>query len=247
MGRNRTYRAVIQYLGTRYQGFQQQGNAPTIQGALADSLERLAGEPVQVTGSGRTDTGVHALGQVISFEFPDRPSVPDLRRALNAHLPWDIRVLSVRRARPGFDAQRDAVRKRYEYRIYNGPVMPPFHARRACHVPQSLAAPLMDRAARCLIGRHDFSSFAAAATTAKTRTREIFRSEVVRKGAWVVYRVEANGFLHHMVRNIAGTLIEIGLGKRRDEDIPQLLASRDRTLAGPTAPAEGLYLVRVWY
>lgn len=247
MAPEHTYRATIQYLGTRYQGWQIQSNAPTIQGHLTEVLGLLAGHPVVVTGSGRTDAGVHALGQVIHFRFPTRPSVPDLRRALNANLPWDIRVVSVRRIRPDFDARMDATRKLYEYRICNSKFLPPFLYQRVHHVPQPLAADDMDRAARVLMGRHDFSAFAAASTTAQTRIREVYRSEVRRRGPHVVFRIEANGFLHHMVRNVTGTLIQIGLGQRSEAEMPAILQSRDRTRAGPTAVAEGLYLVRVWY
>ncbi|GAB4108655.1 MAG: tRNA pseudouridine(38-40) synthase TruA [Acidobacteriota bacterium] len=247
MSLEHTYRATVQYLGTRYQGWQIQRGAPTIQGCLTEVLSRLAGHPVSVTGSGRTDAGVHALGQVVCFRFPQRESVPDLRRALNANLPWDIRVLSVRRVRSDFDAQMDASRKRYEYRIYNGRVLPPFLYGRVCHVPLPLDRQRMDRAARAVEGRHDFSGFAAASTTAKTRVREVYLSRVLGRGRMVVYRVEANGFLHHMVRNLAGTLIEIGLGKRAEDSLESILEGRDRTRAGPTAEAHGLYLVRVWY
>ncbi len=242
-----TYRATVQYLGTRYRGWQIQRNEPTIQGELTQVLSRLAGKPVSVIGSGRTDAGVHALGQVVCFRFPRRESVPDLRRAMNANLPWDIRVVSVRRVGAGFDAQMDARRKRYEYRIYNGRVLPPFLYGRVCHVPLPLDTQRMDRAARQVEGRHDFSGFAAASTTAKTRVREVYVSRVLRRGRLVVYRVEANGFLHHMVRNLAGTLLEIGLGRRPEDDLKCILEGRDRTCAGPTAEAQGLYLVRVWY
>jgi tRNA pseudouridine38-40 synthase len=243
----RKYRMVLQYAGTGYAGWQIQPNARTVQGVLREVLSRLAGHPVSVVGAGRTDAGVHALGQVAHFLFPDRESIPDLRRALNALLPWDIRVMRLSRATAAFHAQRHAHKKRYEYRILTAEVVPPFQHARVCHLPVPLDFEAMQTAATQLRGRHDFASFTAAASRVRSHTRTVFLSEFHRRGRNLLYRVEADGFLHHMVRNIAGTLIEVGLGKRRPEDLPSLLQARDRRQAGPTAPPEGLYLVRIWY
>ncbi|MFZ0426982.1 MAG: tRNA pseudouridine(38-40) synthase TruA [Acidobacteriota bacterium] len=241
------YRAIIQYAGTRYAGWQIQKNALTVQGVLRETLSRLAGYPVTVVGSGRTDSGVHALGQVAHFFFPEKESIPDLRRALNALLPWDIRVIRLAPAAPGFHAQKQALKKRYEYRILTAAVLPPFLHARVHHLPLRLDFDALQEGAALLRGRHDFSSFTAAASRVRSHTRTVLLSDFRRKGHRLVYRIEADGFLHHMVRNIVGTLIEVGLGKRRPQDLPALLEARDRTLAGPTAPADGLYLVRVWY
>lgn len=243
----RKYRAIVQYVGTRYSGWQIQPNVRTVQGVLRETLSRLAGRPVTVVGASRTDSGVHALGQVVHFFFPQKESIPDLRRALNALLPRDIRVMRLGEVDAGFHAQKHALKKRYEYRIFTGEVVPPFLHARVCHLSASLDFEAMGEAATMLRGRHDFSSFAAAASRVRSHTRTVFLSEFHRRGHSLTYRVEADGFLHHMVRNFAGTLIEVGLGKRRAGDFPALLEARDRKQAGPTAPPEGLYLVRIWY
>ncbi len=241
------YKMIVQYLGTRYSGWQIQGTGPTIQGALGDVLSRLAGSDVAVVGAGRTDAGVHALGQVAHFRFPVKDSIPDLRRALNALLPWDIRVTRVARARGSFHAQRSARKKRYEYRVFTGEVLPPFKHRQVLHLPRPLDLAAMRQAARLVGGRHDFSGFAASSTTVRDRHRTLLRSEIIRRGNLLLYRVEADGFLHHMVRNLVGTLLQVGAGERPAEDMAAILGSGDRRNAGPTAPPEGLYLVRVWY
>lgn len=241
------YRARVQYLGTRYSGWQIQRNQTTIQGVLTEALERLAKQPVSVVGSGRTDAGVHARGQVCHFLFPDRPTIPDLLKAINANLPWDIRLMDLRPAPDGFHAQKWARKKRYDYLIFNGPVVSPFLYHIACHVRRPLDLAAMQEGAARLVGKHDFLGFAAASLSVKTTERTIFRSELTRKGTRIRYRVEAGGFLHHMVRNIAGTLIEIGRGRMTPDHVSLVLERRDRTLAGPTADARGLCLQKVWY
>jgi tRNA pseudouridine38-40 synthase len=246
-GKSRKFRATIQYVGSQYRGWQIQADGPTVQGVITQTLSRLAGEPVVVTGAGRTDSGVHALGQVAHFHFQERNSIPDLRKTLNALLPVDIRIIRLEPVSSSFHAQRNARLKRYEYRISTGSVLSPFLIDRMCHCPGKLDAARMHEAASMLIGSHDFTSFTAAASRVRNRRREITRSEVRKRGTTVVYRVEGRGFLHHMVRNIAGTLIEIGQGKRPADDMPRILQACDRGLAGPTAPASGLYLVRIWY
>jgi tRNA pseudouridine38-40 synthase len=246
-GRRRKYRATIQYVGSRYQGWQIQPDSRTVQGVLSEILSRLAGEPVTVVGAGRTDSGVHALGQVAHFYFREKASIPNLQKTMNALLPDDIRIVRLRPVAASFHAQRDALLKRYEYRIFTGPVLSPFLTDRICHCPGPLEADRMKEAASMLIGSHDFTSFTAAASRVRNRRRELTRSEVRRSGNTITYRVEGRGFLHHMVRNIAGTLIEIGQGKRASQEIATILEARDRSAAGPTAPAAGLYMVRIWY
>ncbi|GAB4232447.1 MAG: tRNA pseudouridine(38-40) synthase TruA [Acidobacteriota bacterium] len=241
------YRMKLQYLGTRYHGWQVQKDRVTIQGVLRSILSELAGEPVSVVGASRTDAGVHALGQVAHFKFPPRETIPDLKKTLNALLPWDIRVTHLEPAPPKFHARWHACRKRYDYWIYPHEVLPPFLYGRILHFPQRLDVPAMQRAARHLEGAHDFSSFTAKASADKNHERTLFASRVVQRGRCLLYQVEGSGFLHHMVRNIVGTLLEVGQGERDPDSLPELLGARDRTLAGPTAPAQGLYLVRIWY
>lgn len=245
--RCRKVRARLAYCGLRYQGWQIQKKGATVQETLQQSLTQLAGRPVRVVAAGRTDSGVHALGQVVHFHFPQKSSIPDLRLALNALLPWDIRVLSVKRVAESFHAQKRVTRKRYEYRMFVGPVLSPFLYGRATHVRQALHFEKMASAATLLEGTHDFRGYAAASTSARTFVRTLFLSEMRRQGRHWFYRVEGDGFLHHMVRNIVGTLLEVGRGRRPPQDVSAVLASRNRKLAGPTAPPEGLYLVRVWY
>lgn len=241
------YRALIHYRGTGYAGWQRQSAHRTIQGELERAIETISGSAVSVVGSGRTDTGVHARGQVAHFNLGQARACGPLRRSLNAVLPADIRVMNLRPAAPTFHARRDAVKKRYEYRIYDGPVLSPFLSEHTLHVRQDLDWHKMAAASRTLMGTHDFSALAAAKSRPASTVRTISRSEIIRKGHLLVYRVEANGFLHHMVRNIVGTLIEVGLGKRPVDGMKEILDGRDRTKAGPTAPAVGLCLVRVWY
>lgn len=241
------YKATIQYLGTNYHGWQKQANCLTVQEVIESKLSRLAGESVKVVGASRTDAGVHAKGQVAHFIFPKKDSVPDLKKAVNAILPGDIRIKVLSEVPSAFHAQRHARRKRYEYHIYQGKVFPPFLYQRAIHVGHPLDLSLLNRAASLFLGTHDFSGFAASSTTVRNRLRSLSVSNFKKDGAHFIYRVEADGFLHHMIRNIVGTLLEISTGKLEMEKIPEILLCKDRSMAGPTAPAEGLYLVRIWY
>ena len=238
---------VIHYRGTRYSGWQRQPDQPTVQGALEQAFEQILSTRLDVIGAGRTDAGVHARGQVAHCQVDRLTDTRRLRRSLNAVLPGDIRVFHLSHAGLSFHARKDALRKRYEYQIYNGPVVSPFVADYVLHVASRLDLEAMQRAGSLLTGRHDFSSFAAAGCTVQNKYREISHSVLKRRGSMLTYRVEANGFLHHMVRNIVGTLVEVGFGKRSAGQIPALLAAGDRTQAGPTAPPQGLCLARVWY
>ncbi len=241
------YRMLVQYLGTQYHGWQTQKNRPTIQSELQQALQQITGKRVSVVGAGRTDSGVHALGQVAHFRLEKTVDANHLHRAMNGVLPWDIRVRKLRRTDPDFHAQRHAVRKRYDYRIFNGPVLPPFLWNQVVHVRKPLNPRRLSEAARHVLGTHDFSAFAASGTAVQTRVRTITKSLWVKKGCHLNYRIVGSGFLHHMVRNIVGTLLEVGVGKRLPEDLIRVLQSQDRSNAGPTAPPHGLYLVKVWY
>ena len=240
-------RLTLEYDGTEYRGWQVQSGGPTIQGVLEEALAVLLKRQVRVRGSGRTDAGVHALGQVADFTCPDGRDLARLQRSLNAITPDDITVKAAEEAAPSFDARRDATRRVYEYRLWNRPWRSVFNDRYSWHVRRPLSVDAMREALAALEGEHDFSCFRAAGCGAVTPVRRIYRNELYRwEGHWV-YRIEATGYLRHMVRNIVGTLVEVGLGEREPADVAALIDSRDRTLAGPTAPARGLFLLEVRY
>ncbi len=241
------YKAVLQYIGTRYAGWQIQKDRKTVQGCLKEALGILSGEDVTVIGAGRTDAGVHALGQVAHFRIQKEFALGRLHRALNSLLPWDIRVIRLKVTRPNFHAQKHALKKRYEYRIYNGLILSPFLYGYVHHTPAPLNSTAMKEAASLLCGRRDFSGFAAAGTQTGNRNRHVFVSRLRRRGHLILYQIEADGFLHHMVRNIVGTLLQVALGQRPSEDIVSIFKSQDRRNAGPTASAHGLYLMKVFY
>ena len=245
----RTYRLVLEYDGAGFEGWQvQSGETPTVQGALEAGIARVTGQSVRVTGSGRTDTGVHAEGQVASLALEEGPEPAALQRALNGVLPRTIGVREVAFAPEGFDARRDARSKRYRYALWNHAVRSPLRAARTLHVPQPLDLGAMRAGLAALVGVHDFASFQAAGTQITTTTREILAAELrERPDGTLALEFEGTGFLRHMVRNLVGTLLEVGQGRRTPESLPGLLEARDRRLAGPTAPAHGLTLVHVHY
>jgi tRNA pseudouridine38-40 synthase len=246
----RTLKLTLQYDGTHYVGWQRQAEGTSIQGLLEAALQPLAGAPVTLHGAGRTDAGVHALGQVASVTMATTLDRGTLVRALNAVLPPDVRVTAVEDAPAEFHARFSATGKVYEYRIVNAPIVSPFIQRYAWHVIPPLDVGAMRQASAALIGRHDFASFQAAGSSTHTSVRALRRLEWVAGSGPdtpTVMRVEGDGFLRHMVRTIAGTLVEVGLGRRPPDATASILAARDRTLAGPTAPAHGLFLVRVLY
>jgi tRNA pseudouridine38-40 synthase len=256
----RTLRITLQYDGTAYVGWQRQTNGTSIQGLIEESLERIEGRPVTVVGAGRTDAGVHALGQVASVAMQHSIDGAALGRALNATLPHDVRVLAVDEAPDEFHARFDAREKSYRYRVFNGAVVPPFDRAYVWQVARPLDLDRMRVAAAQLVGRHDFAAFQATGSDVATTVREIRALEVVEEpAAWwatddpaiavrvIAFDVTGDGFLRHMVRNIVGTLVEIGDGRRDPDGIAALLARRDRAAAGPTAPPGGLFLLRVAY
>ena len=243
----RTFKLVIAYEGTRYSGWQVQPGRETVQGWVIRAAEPLLGEGVRVTGASRTDAGVHALRQTVSIRSARAVPADVVARALNAGLPRDIRVVACAEADAGFDARRAAVGKRYGYVIEDGPVPTPFLLRYAWHVPRPLDVARMRRALAPLRGRHDFSALCAAAGRDHEPTCVIRTLHVVRRRERIAVFVSANRFLHHMVRNIVGSVVEVGRGARPPEWLADVLASRDRRRAGPTAPAQGLTLIRVLY
>jgi tRNA pseudouridine38-40 synthase len=248
----RTFRVTLSYDGSEFSGFQSQSNARSVQAELEAALAQVEGRRVVVYGAGRTDAGVHALGQVASFKIANAIAPGDLFRALNAMLPDDVRVLSLDEAAPGFNARFHARSKVYRYRISNTRLMSPFQRRYAWHISRELDLEAMRLAARELAGEHDFASFQALGGTVKTSTRRITHSDWTEEplaggGRLLIYEIAGTGFLKYMVRAIVGTLVEVGDGKRSPASLGALLMSRNRAAAGPTAPPSGLYLVRVDY
>jgi tRNA pseudouridine38-40 synthase len=249
-----TFKITVCYDGTDLIGWQRQAAGSSVQGLLEDVLRELEGRPVNVHGAGRTDAGVHALAQAASFAL-DRPiSALVLRQALNAHLPDTVRVLDAAVMDDAFHARFDARAKTYRYRIWNADVLDPFERAYAWHLPGALDVDAMSAAARTLEGRHDFAAFQASGGAAASTEREVYTSRtcVETRGAGaggrlIAYEVSGSGFLRHMVRAVVGSLVEIGRGRRDVSWLADLLRLRDRTLAGPTVPAHGLFLVEVDY
>ncbi len=243
------YRLTLEYDGTDFEGWQTQASGHrTVQETLERALARIAGQPVLAIGAGRTDAGVHAEGQVASVTLEGDVEVSGLRHSLNSVLPPDLAVVDLASAPDGFHARRDARRKLYRYAIWNGPAPSPLRARRSHRVRRPLDLAAMRRAAADLVGTHDFASFQAAGSRVVSSERALLRLEIEgdaegEVGLWF----EGTGFLRHMIRNVVGTLLEVSRGKRDPASMPALLGARARSLAGPTAPARGLTLVRVFY
>jgi tRNA pseudouridine38-40 synthase len=242
-------RLVVEYEGTAYQGWQIQPGGPTIQAVLEQALATALREPVRVRGAGRTDAGVHACGQVAAVPVTRVPDDLDrLRKSLNALTPDDVAIRELAVADDAFDPRRHARSRVYEYRLLHAPSPSPFWRRFAWHFPHALDVEAMAAAAAALVGTHDCAAFCAAdAEAVQSTVRRIVESTLRRDGTLLVYRVEANAFLKHMVRNIVGTLVEVGRGERAPDAMADLIAGRDRTRAGATAPPHGLMLVAVRY
>lgn len=244
---HRNIKLVTGFDGTAYHGWQIQKRQRTVQGELREAIRKITREATNPTGCGRTDAGTHARGFVASFSTAARIPAPNLARALNSVLPPDIRILSAREASMDFHARRSARSKIYRYQIYRGPVMPPHLAREHFHYPYPIDLAAMARAAELFVGAHDFASFAAGGGAQKNTVRRIYNCRLKSAGHRLLFTVEGNGFLHHMVRNMVGTLLELGRGLMILEEFEALFALRDRTQAGFTAPAHGLILLRVRY
>lgn len=254
----RYIRLLLEYDGTAFEGWQSQRSANTVQDVIEKAVFEITGERSRLTAASRTDAGVHALGQVAVCRTGSSLAEDVIQRALNAKLPDDIRVLSVEETNADFHPRFDAKGKRYQYLIGMGRHESVFLRRYVCHQYMSLDADAMKEAAEMLKGRHDFSSFRASGCSAKTAVRTIHSIEVVKldsldfltfsfRGDFIRIAVEADAFLRHMVRNIAGTLIEVGRGKTVPEGVREILEACDRNLAGPTAEARGLFLEAVYY
>ncbi len=242
------YSLLIAYDGAAYAGWQVQPNQPTVQSEMESALRRLAGAPVKLHGSGRTDQGVHAAGQVAHFDLPFVLPPANLTRALNALLPPSIRILRSKRVGEAFHARRSAVRKEYRYFIWNGDVISPFLRLYRTHVRAPLDVRAMRQAALLLVGWHDFAAFSANPNREVESTRRhVMKLTVIRKGPEIVIRAQSNGFLYKMVRSLAGFLIRVGEGAVPPEEARRILHSKIRTARVPTAPPQGLFLWRVWY
>jgi tRNA pseudouridine38-40 synthase len=241
----RVTRLVLSYDGTDFCGWQRQPDERTVQGVIEDALARLCGKRVAVAGAGRTDAGVHAQGQVASFKSELRLKKDELRRALNALLPDDVRVVSAGPVPSGFNARRSARSKVYRYRIFTGPRISPFLFRYVLHWTGPLELGKMAEAAERFERKADFTAFSS--NRLLHPVRRVSRSEIRKKGSMIVYTIEADGFLRYMVRTIVGTLLEVGKGKLEPRMIEDLFAGKRRSLRSPTAPAKGLCLVKVIY
>ncbi|MEW6740550.1 MAG: tRNA pseudouridine(38-40) synthase TruA [Nitrospirota bacterium] len=271
----RNIKLTLQYDGTNYNGWQiqpaeiadcrlqiadckKQKSIITIQGVVQEAIKKITGEDAKVIGAGRTDAGVHAIGQVASFKTSSGLSSDVIKRALNANLPDDIRILDAFDAETDFHPRYDAKSKIYVYVISNSTVISPFLYRYAWRVPHKLHFEDMCNAIEFIRGRHDFSAFRASGCSAKNPVRTVFNiamerfdaihfMDILFPGNFLKVCIEADAFLRHMVRNIVGTIIEIGKGKTKSEEIREIINSKDRRLAGPTAPARGLFLEKINY
>lgn len=244
----RNIRLLLQYEGTRYQGWQKQtSSANTIQGKLENVLTRMCGEEIEVQGSGRTDAGVHALGQVANFHTCCELSCREMQDYMNTYLPEDIAVISVTEASPRFHSRLNAVGKVYIYRVINSTVPDVFLRRYAWEMPEQIDVDAMRQAAELLLGEHDFKSFTSTKKGKKSTVRQIHRIEIDKRGDALTFTFEGNGFLHHMVRILVGTLLEVGKGERTPESMLQILEAKSRDAAGMLVPAKGLTLSNVFY
>jgi tRNA pseudouridine38-40 synthase len=240
-------RLTLEYDGTNFCGWQVQPQESTVQGCVEHALATVLRQPIRLAAAGRTDAGVHALGQVAVFQTKATPDLGSLCRGLNALAGPDVAVVAADVVPDGFDPRRDARSRLYAYHVLNRSAPSPLWRRRAWHVPYPLDAGAMQAAAALLVGEHDFSSFRDADCDAEHPVRRVLRSEVAREGDFIVYRIEATAFLRHMVRTLVGTLVAVGAGDVTVDAFRETLAGRDRTRAGVTAPAHGLCLVAVRY
>jgi tRNA pseudouridine38-40 synthase len=251
--RMRNLKLILSYDGAEFSGWQVQPDAGTVQGTLASAIGRITGEKVLPQGSGRTDAGVHALAQVVTFVTESSVPIQNFVKALNDILPASVRVLHVAEMPGEFHARHSARGKTYRYRMYRSSICPPFLARYVWHYPYTLDEEAMARAAALIVGEKDFTSFAAVDPERGregeqvSNVRTIFSSSWERSGDELIYTVRGSGFLHHMVRNLVGTFVLVGRGTLQAEDVTRIIEARNRSAAGATAPASGLYLVEVEY
>ena len=243
----RKVKLTVQYDGFDYHGWQIQPGKRTVQGELSQAVSNLVGHKITVHAASRTDAGVSALGQSAVFEVISPIPTENFKDAINDRLPADIVVTSAEQATRDFDVMGDVTSKLYRYTICTAPDRPVLEVRHCWHIPGKLDVPAMDKAAKLLIGKRDFKSFAAAKDTRESSVRTVFCCDVTNEGEWVYVDVVGDAFLYNMVRNIVGTLVEVGIGRWRPEKLEEILDAKDRTAAGPIAPAAGLCLMWVKY
>lgn len=244
----RNIRLLLQYEGTRYQGWQRQISSDnTIQGKLENLLSKMCNEDIEIQASGRTDAGVHAMGQVANFHTNSQMSVEEMQEYINEYLPEDIVVREVREAAPRFHSRLNAIGKKYCYRIINSKIPDAFWRRYAVQIPNELSIGQMQKAAQFLLGEHDYKSFTSNKKGKKSTVRRIDNIDITKEGDMLTFTFVGNGFLHHMVRILMGTLVEVGKGEKNPEDIPEILEAQNREMAGMLMPSKGLMLMEVYY
>lgn len=244
------YKAIIAYDGTNYSGFQRQPNGRTVQEEIEKTLQKMNnGEPVMIHGSGRTDAGVHALGQVIHFDYPEKREIERMRFALDTQTPEDIAVKAVEIVSDEFHSRYHVVEKTYRFKVDIGKPRSPFRRFYAAYYPYPLDIEKMQRAIKDLLGTHDFTSFCATGSSVTDKVRTIYQADldINEAGDELTFTFRGNGFLYKMIRILVGTLLKIGNGRMKEDSIPAIIAAKDRNAAGPTAHPEGLYLVEVKY
>jgi len=244
---NTTYLAIIEYDGTQYSGWHVQPGRRTVQAEVTTALKRLFGKPSAITVTGRTDAGVHARAQAVSFQAARQIPPSNVQRALNRYLPPDISVTRVRVMPQGFNARRHALKKTYEYHIWNRHYRSVWQGQNAWHIKVPLEISLMRKAARKLTGSHDFSAFDAKNSALKDKVARLLSIQINSRGGAVTITFTGTRFLYKMVRNMVGTLVDVGTGKTKPEDVAVILGSKKRALAGQTAPAHGLFLKKIYF
>ncbi len=243
----RNIKLTIEYDGTDYCGWQKQINGPTIQRHIEKALRKILHERIKIIGAARTDSGVHAKCQVANFKTTSKLALKNIQKAINGNLPKDIAIVGIKRVDEDFHAQYSAKSKLYRYTIYSREERSPFFDRFSIHIPRKLDVTTMKKGTRPLLGKHDFSSFKGSKGVTKNQVRTVKGISIKKKNSFVIIDIEADGFLYNMVRNIVGTLIEIGRGKLKPASMKKILSARDRSKAGPKAPAKGLALIKVKY
>ncbi|QZY54798.1 tRNA pseudouridine(38-40) synthase TruA [Crassaminicella profunda] len=244
----RNIKLTIEYDGSKYNGWQRLGNTEnTIQGKLESVISRMTNRKVEIIGSGRTDAGVHALGQIANFKTNTNMNIEEIRDYCNEYLPKDIVIKKVEEVDDRFHARYNAKSKKYLYKIWTGKIPAVFNRKYTYDIQQSLKLEAMKKGASYFIGEHDFEAFCSKKSKKKSMVRQIYNIDITREGNEIHILFHGNGFLHNMVRIMVGTLIEIGQGKRKPEDVKEMIASKVRKNAGPTAPARGLFLYEVDY